>query len=138
PALFPGQAILESAAFRIARDAELDLDDEGGRGFLEVIEEELRNRRRSQVVRLEVDARSSAELTGLLAQRLGVTADDVYRIDGPLDLRGLAPLLELPALEDLRDPPLKPLALLDLAARESLFDLLGERDVLLHHPYESF
>jgi polyphosphate kinase len=138
PALFPGQAILESAAFRIARDAELDLDDEGGRAFLEVIEEELRNRRRSQVVRLEVDARSSAELAGLLAQRLGVTADDVYRIDGPLDLRGLAPLLELPALEDLRDPPLKPLALLDLAERESLFDLLDERDVLLHHPYESF
>jgi polyphosphate kinase len=136
--LFPGQAILEAAAFRIARDAELDLDDEGGRGFLEVIEEELRNRRRSQVVRLEVEGRASPELTNLLAERLAVTADDVYRIDGPLDVRGLLPLLELPALEDLRDPPLKPLAVLDTPEREALFELLDQHDVLLHHPYESF
>jgi polyphosphate kinase len=138
PTLFPGQSILEAATFRIARDAELDLDDEGGRGFLEVIEEELRNRRRSQVVRLEIEGRASPELTSLLAERLGVAADDVYRIDGPLDVRALMALLELPALEDLRDPPLKPLAALETPEREALFELLDERDVLLHHPYESF
>ena len=56
PSLFPGQSILNVAVFRVSRDSELDLDDEGGRDFLQLIEEELRNRRRSSVVRLEIEA----------------------------------------------------------------------------------
>jgi polyphosphate kinase len=136
--LVPGQTILESAVFRIARDAELDLDDEGGRDFLQVLEEELRNRRKSQVIRLEVESGVGPTLLGILSERLGVGSDDVYRVAGPLDLRALSTLLDLPSLEDLRDPPLKPLATLDTAEREDLFQILEQRDVLLHHPYESF
>ena len=137
-ALFPGQAVLESAVFRIARDSELDLDDEGGRDFLKAIQEELRNRRHSQIVRLEIEARASRELAELLAARLGLTQQDVYAVDGPLDVRALLPLVELPALEDLRDVPLKPQAVLDLREREAIFEVLDARDLLLHHPYESF
>jgi polyphosphate kinase len=137
-ALFPGQTILEAATFRIARDSELELDDEGGRDLLQAIEEELRNRRRSQVVRLEIESRASEALTDLLSARLGVSAADVYRVDGPLDIRAFFPLVELPDLEDLRDPALKPLPLLSSRELENVFDLLDARDVLLHHPYESF
>jgi len=135
--LFPGQEIRDVAAFRIARDAELDFDDEGGRDFLQVIEEELRNRRRNEIVRLEVQDGVSDVLLELLISRLNVGREDVYPIRGPVDIRPLMPLVDLPLLEDLRDPPLKPLNVIEVAGPE-LFALLDERDVLLHHPYESF
>ncbi|HVQ29936.1 MAG TPA: polyphosphate kinase 1, partial [Vicinamibacteria bacterium] len=138
PLLFPGQQVLESAAFRIARDAEMDLDDEGGRDFLKAVEEELRNRRRGHPVRLEVEARAGDDLVGMLVAPLEVDEAHVYRIAGPLDPRALFPLVELPALEDLRDPPLKPLAVLEPAEMERIFELLEERDVMLYTPYEAF
>jgi polyphosphate kinase len=137
-ALFPGQQVLETATFRVARDAELGLDDEGGRDFLEAVEEELRKRRKSRVVRLEIEKSASDALVERLAQRLGVAADDVYRIPGMLDVRSLFPLVELPALEDLRDPPLKPVAALEEGEEERLFERLDAADVLLHHPYDAF
>jgi polyphosphate kinase len=133
--LFPGQEIRDVAAFRIARDSELDFDDEGGRDFLQVIEEELRNRRRSGIVRLEVEDGVSASLVELLMSRLELAVEDVYRIRGPVDVRPLMSLVELPLLEDLRDPPLKPQQSIETA---DLFALLDEKDVVLQHPYESF
>ncbi len=135
--LFPGQPIIDAAVFRVARDAELDFDDEGGTDFLSVIEEELKTRRRSEVVRLEVEEAVGEPLLRLLVSRLGVAEDDIYRIAGPVDLRPLAAFVELPALEDLLDPPLKPQPVLETTGAE-LFSLLDERDVVLHHPYDSF
>ena len=135
--LFPGQEIRDVAAFRIARDSELDFDDEGGLDFLEVIEEELKNRRRSEVVRLEVEDGVSGPLLALLVSRLEVGPEDVYRIRGPVDIRPLMSLVDLPSLEDLRDTPLKPQPVIEVAG-EALFALLDERDVVLHHPYDSF
>ncbi len=139
-ALFPGQQVLERAVFRVTRDAEMEFDDEGGRDvdFLLAVEEELRRRRRGTPVRLEVQAGVSRELLGLLRARLELDEADVYPIPGLLDARALLPLCELPALEDLRDPPWKPAQTLDPAQQERLFELLDERDLLLHHPYESF
>jgi polyphosphate kinase len=135
--LFPGQEIRDVAAFRVARDAELDFDDEGGRDLMEVVEEELRNRRRSGVVRLEVEDGVTGPLLALLVSRLEVAPEDVYRVRGPVDIRPLMSLVDLPFLEDLRDPPLKPQPVVDVTG-DALFSLLDERDVVLHHPYESF
>jgi polyphosphate kinase len=137
PALFPGQDVRQAAAFRVSRDAELDFDDEGGLDLLHVIEEELKNRRRSEIVRLEIEADAGDELLSLLRARLAVAEEDVYRVKGPVDIRALFALVDLPALEDLRDPPLRPLPSLEVRD-EDLFAHLDERDVLLHHPYESF
>src|SRR3990170_4362734 len=81
--LFPGQEIRDVAAFRIARDSELDFDDEGGRDFLQVIEEELKNRRRSGIVRLEVEDGISPPLLELLVSRLELRAGGGHRIRGP-------------------------------------------------------
>jgi polyphosphate kinase len=133
--LFLGQEIRDVAAFRIARDSELELDDEGGRDFLQVIEEELKNRRRSGIVRLEVEDGVSPALLELLVSRLSVGPEDVYRIRGPVDIRPLMSLVDLPLLDDLRDPPLKPQPAVDIG---DMFALLDERDVVLHHPYDSF
>ncbi len=136
--LFPGQAVLESAILRLSRDSELELDDEGGLPYLEAIEEELRQRRRSDVVRLEIESGASQDLLDQVAGEVGATPDDVYRIDGMLDVRVLMGLTELPGFDDLRDKPWKPVPVFDERDRRSIFDLIGERDIFLHHPYESF
>jgi polyphosphate kinase len=137
-ALFPGQTLRTAAVFRIARDAEMELDDEGGRDYIEAVEEELRKRRSSQVVRLEVEAGVDAQLLALLKERLEVGAGEVYSVSGPLDVRALYPLVELPALAELRDPALKPVPPLESREAEGLFATLDERDILLLHPYETF
>ena len=136
--LFPGQAVLEAATFRIARDAEMELDDEGGRPYLEAIEEELRKRRSGQVVRLEVEEGIGDTLLGVLSDRLEVEAGDVYRVRHPLDMRALWPLTDLPALEHLREPVLKPLPVLDEKELTEVLGVVATRDVLLHLPYDSF
>ncbi len=136
--LFPGQEIRTAAPFRVARDAAMELDDEGGRDYVEALEEELRKRRRSQVVRLEIEAGVEPTLLALLSARLEVGEQDVYPVRGPLDVRALAPLVDLPLGPELRDAPLRPVAALDLREMQSLFDTLDERDILLSHPYESF
>jgi polyphosphate kinase len=136
--LFPGQRVLASAAFRIARDAEMELDDEGGRPYLEAVEEELKKRRSSQVVRLEVEAAADDTLLALLIERLGVGIPDVYHVRGPLDMRALQPLVDIPALEHLREPALKPLPVLDEHELRGMLDVVAERDVLLYHPYDSY
>ena len=137
--LFPGQPILQSAVIRLARDAELELDDEGGRTHLELVEREVKRRRRGDVVRLEVETSATAELVELLHEQLDVASDDVYHVPGLLDLRVLMGLTELPGLDDLHDPPLQPAdPLADLPQEEDLFSILDERDLLLHHPYDSY
>jgi polyphosphate kinase len=136
--LFPGQTILESASIRLARDAEMELDDEGGRTHLEVVERELRRRRRSDVVRLEISASASEDLIDQLREQLDVTMNDVYIVQGPLDLRVLMGLVDLPGLDAFRDPPRQPLDVLADAQQSDVFSVLDDRDLLLHHPYEAY
>jgi polyphosphate kinase len=136
--LFPGQAILGSALIRFTRDAELELDDEGGRTQLELVERQLRRRRRSDVIRLEVDSGISEDLLALLRERLEVAAEDVYVATGPVDLRVLMSLTELSGLDALRDPPHRPVGLPESDRGADLFALVDDHDLLLHHPYESY
>jgi len=136
--LFPGQTILEASVIRLARDAELELDDEGGRTHLEVVEREVRRRRRSGVIRLELESTASPELQGVLRERLDLTPSDVYLIPGPLDLRGLLPIVDLPGFDRLRYGALQPADVLAEAEQTDLFAVLDERDLLMHHPYESY
>jgi polyphosphate kinase len=136
--LFPGQTISETTVIRLARDAELELDDEGGRTHLEVVEREVRRRRRSDVVRLEVESSASDELLALLRDQLDLSPEEVYAVPGPLDLRVLFALTELPGFDALREPPLQPASVLRDHEQTNVFEVLDNRDVLLHHPYEAY
>jgi len=136
--LFPGQTISETTVIRLARDAELELDDEGGRTHLEVVEREVRRRRRSDVVRLEVESSASDELLALLRDQLDLSREEVYAVPGPLDLRVLFALTELPGFDALREPPLQPASVLRDHEQTNVFEVLDNRDVLLHHPYEAY
>jgi polyphosphate kinase len=137
PQLFPGQPIRETAPIRLSRDSELELDDEGARTHLEHVERELRRRRRSDVVRLEIAGAPSAALIALLQDQLDIDSADVYTVTGALDLRVLFGFVDLPGFAALRDPPLDPVNVLAEDDR-GIFAILDERDVLLHHPYDSF
>ncbi|MEO8481660.1 MAG: polyphosphate kinase 1 [Acidobacteriota bacterium] len=136
-ALFPGQVILESSAFRLARDSEVDPDDDG-RSFVEALEAELRRRRRSSVVRLEVEDSVSDGLLALLMRHVHVESDDVYRVPSPVDLRCLMSLVDLAGFPALLDPHRLSTTVLTSDEMDDIFTVLDQRDVLLHHPYESF
>jgi polyphosphate kinase len=138
PLLFPGQTILESAVIRLSRDAELELDDEGGRTQLEMVERELRQRRHNDVSRLEISANASTDLVDSLMRQIDIGPQDVYVAPGPLDLRVLSALTDLPGADALRDPPLQPISVLADVHQSDLFSLLDERPLLLHHPYEAY
>ena len=101
-ALFPGQTLLEGIAFRLTRDSELDLDDEGDRSYLDALEHELRRRRRGAVVRVEIEDGATEESIARLVQLVGADADDVYRLPGLLDIRSLFALVDLPGFDQLR------------------------------------
>jgi polyphosphate kinase len=135
--LFPGQPVIESAVIRLARDAELELDDEGGRTHLELVERQVRQRRRSDVVRVEVEDSASQELIDLLRDQLEVEPSDIYVQPGPLDLRVLMGLTEVPGFDAMRDPPHQPVDVL-AGEQADLMSVLDERDVLLHHPYNAY
>ena len=137
--LFPGQPILESAVIRLARDAELELDDEGGRTQLELVERELRRRRRSDVVRLEVEADASRRAASRCCASSSTSApDDVYAVPGPLDLRVLMGLIDLPGLRRAARSAAAAGRRARRAQHTDLFAVLDERDVLLHHPYDAY
>jgi polyphosphate kinase len=135
--LFPGQRIVEASVIRLARDAELELDDEGGRPHIDMVERELRRRRRSDVVRLEVGVSTSDALVDLLCRQVDVTRADVYAVNGPLDLRVLMQLVELTGHPDLRDPPVQPVSVVEGDVSD-IFAAIDQRDLLLHHPYDSY
>jgi polyphosphate kinase len=139
--LFPGMEILENHTFRVTRDAELEVDDEGAEDLLQALEAELTRRRFSRAVRLEVEDSMPAKTRQLLMRELQVESEDVFPLPG---LLGLSDLMELHGIDrpDLKDEPFYPLTNRDLVSADDspvdLFSVLRQKDILVHHPYESF
>ena len=139
--LFPGMEIIDSAVFRVTRDADLSVSDEAD-DLLEAVETELRRRRFGEVVRVEVSSGMNAGLRTLLTEALGAEAGDVFEVDGLLDCGDLWDIYRMPGLPELRDPPWSPVTQPAIAPEpDEPADILGAMrrgDLLVHHPYESF
>ncbi len=142
--LFKGYPIRECAPFRATRNSNLYLDeseegqeDEGG-NLLETVEEEVRNRRRGDVVRLEIDEHASEKLVDILARNFDVEAPFIFRTGNPVNLSRLMALYGLVSRPKLKFHPYHPAALQGFSEPEEIFARLRARDVLLHHPFESF
>jgi polyphosphate kinase len=136
--LFPGMDILGSSVFRLTRDADLELEEDEGEDLLEAIESVLRRRLRGATpVRLELDATTTDEVRTLLMRELALRPDEVYEVEGLLDLSALWSLYESDR-PDLRDEPWTPVTPPGLGRAVDLFAALTERDTLVHHPYDSF
>jgi len=139
--LFPGMSVGEHYAFRVTRNADLALEEDEADDLLVAIEMELRRRRFGRALRLEVGADMSDDLVELLATELEVVADGVFRVGAPLDLSGLWGVygLDRPDLHVETWTPMTPVGLATATHEPTeLFALLRERDVLVHHPYDSF
>jgi polyphosphate kinase len=139
--LFPGMEIESHHVFRVTRNADLTLEEEEADDLLAAVEMELRRRRFGRAVRLEVEDDMTDEVRILLARELDVSDDDVYPMEGPLDLSGLWAVhgLDRP---DLKDEPFVPVTPPRLLAADDepldIFAAIARGDILLHHPYDSF
>jgi polyphosphate kinase len=136
--LFPGEAALESVPFRIIRDADMAVREDQAADLLAEMKEILVGRKQSACVRLEAADKASSAALGLLRDVLEVPSDRVARIPGPLDLSAYFRLAAMPGFEMLKNEPWTPQPLPDFGAGESIFEVVGRKDILLFHPYESF
>ncbi|MGZ6525541.1 MAG: polyphosphate kinase 1, partial [Tumebacillaceae bacterium] len=137
--LFEGNQILEVAAFRITRDADIEYDEEGTEDLLQEIERELKFRKMGDAVRLEISDTMSELLRETLRSSLELTNEDVLLIHGPIDLTFFMKFASsLPGCGALRYEELKPLPPQDLIGENSIFDAIAHKDVMVFHPYESF
>jgi polyphosphate kinase len=145
PELFGGFSVLCSTTFRITRDCDFDLLEQESDDMLRLIEERLKARARGDAVRIEVSADSAEELLQTVVDSEDLRQptrssgyNEIYRIDGPLDLTGLMVLYKLPGLAQLRDAPLTPRVHVGGGQRFDMFAAIRQRDILLHHPFDSF
>lgn len=136
-AFFPGYRIRTAHAFRVTRNSDLYIDEEEAENLLKKIEEELRNLRRGAAVRLEIEDGVGDTIFATLCDHLSLSHEYVFRLEGPLNLLRLMALAEIDR-NDLKYPPFTPAHVSPLHDITRLFDTLRERDVLLHHPYDSF
>jgi polyphosphate kinase len=140
-ALFAGMEIVDCDVFRVTRDADLEVSDDAA-DLLQAVEDELRRRRFGEIVRVEIGAGCSERLRSELIELLGVAEDEVYPVEGLLDMGALWQIVRLPGHADLREEPLigstHPRLLRHDSERPDVFGAMREGDLLVHHPYDSF
>ena len=135
--LFPRMRSGDCHAFRVTRDADVEVREDEAHDLLHLVEQSLRRRRFGTPVRLEVSAGMPDEMVTYLTESLDLAPDDVYKVDGPLGLSGLMQLYKLDR-PDLKDRPFKPKVPARIRNAKSLFDVIRRRDLLMHHPYTSY
>ena len=129
--LFPGMRVLECQPFRITRDADIEIEEDEAGDLLKAIELQIRQRRFGFGVRLEVTAGMSQEMVALLQKSLDLIAQDVYAVDGILNIPDLMTLYKLD-LPQLKDKPLAPATPAALRTGESIFEAIRHQDILFH------
>src|SRR6516225_1760792 len=136
--LFPGLILDAVHAFRVTRNSDLYIDDEEAENLLRTIEQELRRSSKGDAVRLEVEADCPRDFIELLLEFYDLTEADVYKLNGPLSMTHLSPLLANDAFANLKDRPFQPGRDPALPPHADMFEVMRRQDVLLHHPYDSF
>jgi polyphosphate kinase len=137
--IFPQPRVIGEYAFRVTRNFDIELDDDEGEDLLLTLQAELRRRERGHAVRLEVSGQAPAESINWLCRELDLDPEeDVYAVPGPLFLGDMSEVMQGDDRRELRDEAYTPVYAPPLRDSDDLFETLRERDVLLHHPYESF
>jgi polyphosphate kinase len=135
--LFPGVTVEAATLFRVARNADIAIEEDTDNSIKELVEEQVRQRRFQPVVRLESDESPRREIIDGLMEQFELRDSDVYALAGPLDYTTLFEIASLP-IPELRDVPWAPMVPLGLDEEADLFAVIRAGDVLVHHPYESF
>ncbi|HSB62682.1 MAG TPA: polyphosphate kinase 1, partial [Thermoanaerobaculia bacterium] len=135
--LFPGMEILGASAFRVTRDADIEIREDEAGDLLRSMTENVRRRRFGAAIRLEVEERCPPQVRELLRTQLELDETDVYAVDGPLGAADLLSVMKLD-LPGLKDPSFLPSSLGIFDPPANPFDTIRKGDILLHHPYDSF
>lgn len=141
--LFMGYDLLEARPFRIIRDADLYIDEEDAQDLVVEVEKQLKKRQRGQAVRIEFEKGTSRFMRRFMTQEMNLEPEDMYEIDGPLDMTMYFGFCGIKGYDRLRyreAHPHRPWSMLQLekGKKENIFDLIREKDLLVHLPYESF
>jgi len=140
--LFPGMEIREHHAFRVTRNEDVEVEEDDAENLLKALERELVRRRFGPPVRLEVEENIDPHVLDLLVSELDITDLEVFRLPGPLDLTGLWTIVGLDR-DDLKQRKFVPktsraLSDVESSSAPDILSIVREKDVLLHHPYDSF
>ena len=135
--LFIGHEILDMACYRITRNADLSIDEDGAEDLLEEIEQSIKKRKWGNAVRLEYEKNTSQEIIDYILEESEAFEGGMYRISGPLDLTFLMKFYNLKGYQDLKFENQIPLPSITVQ-NNNIFEAISERDIMLHHPFESF
>ena len=136
--LFLNYEVISAATFRVMRNAEFKLDEDDASDLLEEIKKKLKKRQWGEAIRLEAEERMDASLLNFLKSELNVDEEDIFKINGPLDLTVLMKIYSLEGFERLKDKKHVPVMNQRFIDCEDIFEEIRKKDILLSHPYESF
>lgn len=136
--LFSGMKVEGAWQFRVTRNSDLFVDDEEVDNLLRAIEGELAQRRYGAAVRLETSLDCPEDITNFLLRHFALKRDDLYQVNGPVNLNRLMAIYDLVDRPDLKYPPFTPCIPKRLVAKEDIFSVMREGEFLLHHPFEAF
>lgn len=136
--LFEGHTIKSAYMFRITRNSDLSIDEEEAEDLLIEIEKSIKRRKWGTPVRLEIDKDIDEDLEKVLINFLKLDEEDIYRINGPIDLTVWFSFSSIDGYENLKDIPMPPQKVVEFEQSEDYFEIIREKDILVHHPYQSF
>jgi polyphosphate kinase len=136
--LYHGYEVLSAAAFRVTRNSNLYLEAEESRSIMDSVDAQLHSRRKGEAVRLEIEASANQEIIDRLVANFRLAPWQIFRVDGPPNLSRIAYLYDAIARPDLKFRSFVPRELALKPGPSALFELIRKRDVLLHHPYDSY
>jgi polyphosphate kinase len=136
--LYHGYEVLSAAAFRVTRNSNLYLEAEESRSIMDSVDAQLHSRRKGEAVRLEIEASANQEIIDRLVANFRLAPWQIFRVDGPPNLSRIAYLYDAIARADLKFRSFVPRELALKPGPSALFELIRKRDVLLHHPYDSY
>lgn len=138
PSLFLNYDIIAAHPFRIMRNADLTIDEDEANDLLEEIQKQLKRRQWGEVIRLEIEEKVDKRLLKILKKELTVSSEDIFEINGPLDLTFLMKMYGMPGFDHLKTPSHTPQPVPELMNEDDIFTNIRKGDILLHHPYETF
>ena len=136
--LFLNYDVVCAHPYRIMRNADLSIDEEDAADLLKEIQKQLKKRQWGEVIRLEIEDKMDPKLLKILKQEFDVKEDDIYRINGPLDLTFLMKLYGMEGMDEYRYKPYQPQPVPGMNDEEDIFTQIHRGDILLHHPYMTF
>ncbi|MCC8066149.1 MAG: RNA degradosome polyphosphate kinase, partial [Clostridiales bacterium] len=136
--LFSNYNVVCAHPYRIMRNADLTIDEDDAADLLKEIQKQLKKRQWGEVIRLEIEDNMDPKLLKILKQELDVKSDDIYKINGPLDLTFLMKLYGTEGMDDCRQKPYQPQPVPGMNEEEDIFTQIRKGDIFLHHPYMTF